>query len=50
VLIEITNIRVAAQKPKQLVNDGFDVQLFRREQREPWSLRAQIKPRLRAED
>src|SRR5262249_55933280 len=42
-LIKITNVRITAQEPQQLVEDGFDVQLFRREQRKPWSVRAQIK-------
>jgi hypothetical protein len=50
VFVEITNIGVTAQKPKQLVNDRFDVELFCREQREAWPIRAQIKSRLRAED
>jgi hypothetical protein len=49
-LMEITNVRVAAQKPKQLVNNGFDVELFRRKQRKPGSLTPQIKACLRAED
>jgi hypothetical protein len=40
VFVEITNIRITAQKPEQFVNDRFDVQLFRREQRKSWSVRA----------
>src|SRR5437762_14031105 len=27
--VEITNVRIAAQEPEQLVDDRFDVQLFR---------------------
>src|SRR5439155_14783278 len=50
VFVEITNIRVAAQKPEQLVNDRFDVQLFCCEERESRTLRAQIKSRLRTKD
>ena len=34
VFVEIFDVRVAAQKPEQLVNDGLGVQLFRGEQRE----------------
>src|SRR5947207_2165548 len=48
--VEITNIRFAAQKPKQFVNDRFDVQLFCCEQRESGSARAQIKSGLCSED
>src|SRR5437762_7871559 len=36
VFVEITNIRIAAQEPQHLVDNRFDVQLFRREQRESW--------------
>ncbi len=50
VLVEITSVGVAAQEPEQLINDGFDVQLFCGEQREPRPVLAQIKPRLRAEN
>ena len=49
-LVEIFYVRVAAQKPEQLIDDRFDVQLFCREQRKSRSARAQIEPRLRAED
>jgi hypothetical protein len=49
-LIEITNVGIAAEEPKELVNNGFDVQLFCREQREPRPVRAQIKPSLRSEN
>jgi hypothetical protein len=48
--VEVTNIRIAAQKPEQLVDDRFDVELFCREQRETRPILAQIKSRLRAED
>ena len=47
VLVEITNVGVAAQEPEQLVDDRFEMQLLCREQRKIF---AQIKPRLRAED
>jgi len=50
VLVEITNVSVAAQKPKQLVNDGFDIQLFRREQRKSGAVRTQIETRLCAKE
>jgi hypothetical protein len=46
VLIEIFDVRVAAQEPEQLVNDGFGVDLLGGEQRE---IGSQVKPRLRAE-
>ena len=45
-LVEIFDVRVAAQKPEQFVNNGFEVQLFRGEHGKTL---AQIKPRLRAE-
>jgi hypothetical protein len=45
VLIEVFDVRVAAQEPEQLVNDGFGVDFLGREQREIFP---QIKPRLRA--
>src|SRR3989440_8792861 len=48
--VEITNIGIAAQKPKQFVNDRFDVQLFCCEERESRTLRAQIKSGLRTKD
>ena len=47
VFVQITNVRVTAQKPEQFVNDRFDVEFFRRQQRECLS---QIEPRLGAED
>ncbi len=28
VFVQIANVRIATQKPKQLVNDRFDVQFF----------------------
>jgi len=40
VVVEIANVRVAAQEPEQLVDDRFDVQLFRGEQRKSWSVSA----------
>src|SRR5262249_5494728 len=46
-LVQVANVGVTAQKPKQLVDDRFDVQLFRCEQREPWPVGTQIKSRLR---
>jgi hypothetical protein len=48
--IEITDVGIAAQKPKQLVDDRFDVQFFCREEREPWSVGAQIKSCLRTKN
>jgi len=50
VLIEVANVRVAPQKPEQLVNDRFDMQLFGGEQRESRSAIAQIKTSLRTKD
>ena len=50
VFVEIFDVRVAAQKPKQLVNDRFDVELLRREQRKSRTARPQIESCLRAED
>src|SRR5436190_7949239 len=35
--VEVANVRIAAQEPEQLVDDRFDVQLFRGEQRKSWS-------------
>src|SRR6266404_7064908 len=49
-LVEITNVGIAAQKPEQLVNNRFDVQLLRREQRKSHACGTQIEARLRAED
>jgi hypothetical protein len=46
-LVEPFHVRVAAQKPEQLVNDGFGVDLLRGEQRKRF---AQRTPDLRAED
>src|SRR5262245_25859362 len=43
VLTQILDVRVASQKPQQLINDRFQMQLFRRHQRKP--LR-QVKPHL----
>ena len=45
--VQVTNIRVAAQKPEQLVDDRFEVELFGREERKSLP---QIEPRLRAEN
>jgi hypothetical protein len=45
-LAKIFDVRVAAQKPEQLVDDGFDVQFFRGEQRK---ILLQWESRLRAE-
>ena len=50
VLVQIFNVRVAAQKPEQLVNDRFDVQLLCRQQRKSRTIWPQIETRLRAED
>ena len=47
VLLEVADVGVAAQKPEQLVNDRFEMQLFRREEREAF---AQIEARLCAEN
>src|SRR5437764_10031800 len=49
-LVEITNIRVAAQKPKQFINDRLGMQLFCCEQRESWPVWTQIKSGLRTKD
>ncbi len=46
-LLEVADVRVAAQKPEQLVNDRFEMQLFRREEREAV---AQIEAGLGAEN
>jgi hypothetical protein len=43
VLVQVASVGVTAQKPKQLVDDRFDVQLFRCEQREARPVGAQIK-------
>src|SRR5207253_6062595 len=40
--IEITHIGVAAQKPEQLVDDRFEVQLFRCQQRKSRAIWPQI--------
>ena len=45
--LQITDIGLAAQKPEQLVNDRFEMQLFGREQ---GKILPQIEARLRAEN
>jgi hypothetical protein len=45
-VVEVFDIRVAAQEPEQFVDDGFEVQFFRGEHRKTL---AQIEPRLRTE-
>jgi hypothetical protein len=40
VFVEIMNIGITAQKPEQLINNRFDVQLFCRQERESCSMRA----------
>ena len=50
VIVEISNICIAAQKPKQLVNDRLDVQFLGGEQWKPRTGGTQIESRLRAED
>src|SRR5262249_7603521 len=50
VLIEVLDVGVATQKPKQLVNDRFDVQFLRCQERKSRPPRAQIESRLRTED
>src|SRR5262245_24001455 len=30
--VEVTDVRIAAQKPEEFVNDGFEMELFGREQ------------------
>jgi hypothetical protein len=47
VVVEIFDVCIATQKPKQFVYDGFKVQLFRRENGETF---VQGKARLRAEN
>src|SRR5207245_173806 len=49
-LIQVTDIGIPTQKPKQFVNDGFDMQFFRREQRESRPGGTQIETGLRAKD
>jgi hypothetical protein len=46
VLVQVANVGVTAQKPKQLIDDRFDVQFFRCQQREPRPVGAQIESRL----
>ena len=46
VLIQIADVRFAAQKPEQLVDDGFEMQLLGCQQREAFR---EVEPRLRAE-
>ena len=48
--VEIFDVRLTSQKPKQLVNDRFDVQLFRRQERKSRAARPQIEARLRTKD
>ena len=48
--VEIFDVGVAAQKPEQLVDDRFDVQLFGRQQWKSGTARSQIVAALRAED
>src|SRR5207244_2079768 len=50
VFVEIFDVGVAAQKPKQFVNDRFDVELFRCQQREPRTGWPQIETGLRTKD
>src|SRR5207245_11092736 len=50
VFVEILDVGVAAQKPEQFINDRFDVQLFRCQQREPRTTWPQIEARLRTKD
>ena len=47
ILLEIGDIGVAAQKPQQFMDDGFGVQLFRRQQRKAGG---KIETQLRAEN
>ena len=47
VLVQIVDVGVAAQKPEQLVDDGFEVELLGREQRKAGG---KIEPDLMAED
>ena len=46
-LVQIANVRLAAQEPQQLVDDRLEVQLLRRHQRKAVG---QIEPHLVAED
>src|SRR5205807_6426361 len=49
-LIEITNVGVAAQKPEQFVNDRFDVELLGCQKRKSRACGTQIKTCLRPKD
>jgi len=48
--VEVFDVRIAAQKPEQLVDNRFDVKLFRGEQWKSWTTRPQIIARLSAKD
>src|SRR5262249_27697608 len=48
--VEKFDVRVAAQKPEQLVDDRFDVEVLGCEQRKSRTARSQIESRLGAED
>jgi len=48
--VEVFDVRIAAQKPEQLVDNRFDVKLFRGEQRKSWTTWPQIIARLSAKD
>ena len=50
VFVQVANVGVAAQKPEQLVNDRFQVQLFGCQQRKPRPVCAQIESGLRTKD
>ena len=49
-LVQVTHVGVAAQKPEQLVDDRFEMQLFRGEQRKSGTGRSQIETGLRTEN
>src|SRR5437773_2117984 len=50
VFVQVAQVRFAAEKPEQLVDDRFEMELFCGEQRESGSYRTQIEPRLRSEN
>jgi len=50
ILAQVLNISFAPQKPEQLVDNRFDMELLCREQWESRTARPQIEPCLRAED
>ena len=50
VLIQIFDVGIATQKPEQLIDNRFDVELFGREKRKSRTARPQIESRLRPED